>query len=289
VRIDVNGRTVRAIDPLFFDPRGHLHGAVPYGSPLLYELAVPGGASSIVEVRFTELPVAEWHQWSSEEKRRQGVVGAAGVSVVRAGREIDYGWYLMGSKRRENYDDWWRCEVRFSPELDEMFGVTHSKQGVTPTPGLRAILAPDLETIARTLNTRVRAAFEQVKAKAQSPAAHTASTVDQFLPPPRAHRRRVPADGYKYRIDSASLPTPEFYRVRIVGDTAVVTLNRDHPFFTHLYEPICRERSKHERYHVECILLSAVRAELGAGDTERECVSRLRRAWADALATFLDV
>ena len=32
-----------------------------------------------------------------------------------ANREIDFGWFFMGNKRRENYDDWWRCEVKFEP------------------------------------------------------------------------------------------------------------------------------------------------------------------------------
>ena len=78
------------------------------------------------------------------------------MSLIRAGREIDFGWYLMGSKRKENYDDWWRCEIAFDPDLDEAFGVTHTKQKVNPTEELNGILAPDLERIARELNGIVR-------------------------------------------------------------------------------------------------------------------------------------
>ena len=54
----------------------------------------------------------------------------AEVAGIRAGREVDYGWFFLGGKRRENYDDWWRCEVRFDPVLDELFGITHSKQAI---------------------------------------------------------------------------------------------------------------------------------------------------------------
>ena len=288
VRISINELKVAAIDPLFHNLRARLHGAVLYGPPLLYEFAAPNGGSSTIEIRFAELPVAEWHAWSADDKRRAGIVGAAGVSIVRAGREIDYGWYLMGSKRRENYDDWWRCEVRFPPQLDELFGVTHSKQGISPAVELRATVGPDLEAIARALNARVRSAFQYLKVAAESPAVHTASASDQFLPPPRLRRRRVGAGGFDYRIDTAILGGPEFYRVRLAGSTVVLTLNREHPFFTHLYEPACGERAERERYHIECLLLSAARAELEAGDKQRELVGRLRRAWADALATFLD-
>jgi hypothetical protein len=56
-------------------------------------------------------------------------------------REIDKGWYFMGKKRQENYDDWWRCEVRFPPAIDELFGVTHSKQGISPVQEFRVGLS----------------------------------------------------------------------------------------------------------------------------------------------------
>ena len=86
-------------------------GATSFGDPLDYEIALLGGETSTVSVRFSELPVVAWRDLSAEEKRLRGIVGGAGVSFIRAGREIDYGWFLMGGKRKENYDDWWRCEV----------------------------------------------------------------------------------------------------------------------------------------------------------------------------------
>ena len=102
-------------------------------------------------VTFTELPIEKWHLYSNEEKRLQGISSRAGVSIVRAEREIDYGWYFMGTKRKENYDDWWRCEIRFNPELDELFGVTNTKQGIRPTEAIKNILTADIERIARNL------------------------------------------------------------------------------------------------------------------------------------------
>lgn len=52
-----------------------------------------------------------------------------GVSLLRAGREIDLdpNW-AIGYDPRER---WWGCEVEFTPELDEMFGVTINKQAAT--------------------------------------------------------------------------------------------------------------------------------------------------------------
>src|SRR5205823_2794019 len=116
----------------------------------------PGGEPSMVKVRFSELPVKKLYTLSNNEKAGQGITKGAGVSVVRAGREVDYGWFFMGSKRKENYDDWWRCEVEFEPLLDEWFGLTHTKQRVNPSQALTTVMSPHLEAIARKLNCRVR-------------------------------------------------------------------------------------------------------------------------------------
>jgi hypothetical protein len=136
-------------------------------------------------VRFSELPINDWHSFDVDKKRKLGVTKGAGVSIVRAGREIDFGWYFLGDKRKENYDDWWRCELCFEPELDEYFGVTHSKQAINPTEELRNTITPDLEAIAHALNSRVRAAYMLVRAnEVQSQgAARVASDAEMHLAP----------------------------------------------------------------------------------------------------------
>src|SRR5262249_21459710 len=111
--------------------------AVQYGPPLIYQIQVPNECKkSRVSVRFSELPIAEWHALSNQEKKSHAISKRAGVSVLRAQREIDYGWFFMGSKRKENYDDWWRCKFEFQPELDNYFGVTHTNQEIHPTKAL---------------------------------------------------------------------------------------------------------------------------------------------------------
>jgi hypothetical protein len=259
---------------------------------LTYELATPGAAgTTVLCVRFTELPVAEWHQLPADQKRNMGIVGGAGVSLVRAGREIDYGWHLLGTKRRENYDDWWRCEVMFTPELDEYFGVTHSKQGVTPTPALKVIVAPDLEQIARALNRRVRIAFEKVKAKPEGRAAEIATRRDHLLPPARSIHRRTGRRqwGLRYRIRSEALPQGAFYHVVEDNGVLTLTLNRNHPFFTQLYAPAGCARDPSIAQALEKLLMAAARADLEAANRqERQWLDQHRAAWSDALATFLD-
>lgn len=53
-----------------------------------------------------------------------------GVSVVRAGREIDFGTFDFYDKTNTPHDRWWGCEIIFNPALDELFGVSNNKQQV---------------------------------------------------------------------------------------------------------------------------------------------------------------
>lgn len=53
-----------------------------------------------------------------------------GISVVRAGREIDFGSFDFYDKTNSPYHRWWGCEICFDPVLDEIFGVANNKQQV---------------------------------------------------------------------------------------------------------------------------------------------------------------
>ena len=53
-----------------------------------------------------------------------------GISVVRAGREIDFGSFDFYDKTNNPYHRWWGCEILFDPVLDELFGVANNKQQV---------------------------------------------------------------------------------------------------------------------------------------------------------------
>ena len=52
-----------------------------------------------------------------------------GVSIVRAGRELDLdtGW----TNSYDPTERWWGVEIEFPPDLDEIFGVTNNKQSTT--------------------------------------------------------------------------------------------------------------------------------------------------------------
>jgi len=208
----------------------------------------------------------------------------------------------MGNKRRENYDDWWRCEIRFGPELDEYFRPTYTKQAINPSPELEAVLTPDLEVIARTLNSRARRAYSKAKGRLDGSAASVASLRDKYLPPigrngklkrfverPRRSGDGVfPGNGRKYSLDVASIRQDAFYTVRSNNGTLALILNREHPFYERIYSPLCTPENKRLRFNMDCLLFALARVESEAKNSnERYWYTRKRLGWSNILAAFL--
>ena len=319
VTITINGENVKPVDPLFLKGINAADGTSLFGEPTKYEITIPptNGAkpkTATLTVTFTELPVHELHKLSNEEKRERGISNGAGVSVVRAGREVDYGWFMMGSKRKENYDDWWRCEIAFDPDLDELFGVTHTKQQIRPQEYLTDILVGDMEAMAKALNGRVRQAHLRLKAgEATRAAEETAASRETMLEPlPKNHSgtqdsaavkailkqhpalKKPPENdaGLDYRIVEADAKDSTFYSCVVTNGHFVLAINRDHPFSRRFYRPLSEletEEAKQARTHIELLLIAAARAEascMRAGD--RRAVAENRQRWSDILATFLN-
>lgn len=292
----VNDTPVRPFDPLFVADGTNLSGAKYFGPPLSYDISLPnGGGASTVVVRFSILPIEEWYSFPNDEKNRIGIAKGAGVSAVRAGREIDYGWYFMGTKRKENYDDWWRCEVCFNPDLDELFGVTHTKQRVNPAEDLKNILTPDLERIARELNNQVRKRYIKIRGRdLRQVGATTAEGRDGLMEPLKQGTYKTPRVRISggYRIESKPLEEVSFYLPTLSGDKLSLVLNREHNFYQQFYEPLSHVdtvQSHHVLEHIQLLLLAAARAECALRTAEeKNTVRRLREHWSNALTAFLD-
>jgi hypothetical protein len=253
--------------------------------PFRFEVATSSGTTAFVTARFSLLPVRHWHGLDNVTKRRIGIVGHGGVSILRAGREIAHGWHFMGSKRKENYDDWWRCEIDFDPTLDEEFGITINKQGIRPSHTLREALEPELEPIARLLNDRVRSAFEEVKFQTASEAScRIAASADGDLPVIKAGgKARGTLD---YRIGSAPLPIETVFQTTLRRGTVDVTLNVDHPAFAALYRPLQvmdGAAAADLRTGVELLVLSLARTSLLLGQTGDETI----RSWGTTFGRML--
>ncbi|HUC79465.1 MAG TPA: ATP-binding protein [Flavisolibacter sp.] len=301
VEISVGDEKVIPFDPLFLKHGLNLLGGIPFGRELIYRVKIPDRPRKIseVKVRFVELPVESWAPMTNEEKRRARITKNAGVSILRSGREIDYGWFFMGEKRKENYDDWWRCEISFLPELDEVFGVTHTKQEIKETEFMKAILVPDLEQTARTLNNRVRLKFLDLKKV--HPTVHAKTQLertDVYLPPLGNIRHWVPrkpdsvsAGGMQYRIKVGAIPTDHFFQVTENKTAILLTINENHLFYDKIF------RSLHERKLfsttdflkvMEILIFAAARSELAyKGRASEEVIKEFKGMWSSNLKTLI--
>ena len=54
-----------------------------------------------------------------------------GISIIRQGREIDFGKFDFFDDNNNPHHRWWGCEISFTSELDEAFGISNNKQQVT--------------------------------------------------------------------------------------------------------------------------------------------------------------
>ena len=301
--LEVNGELVEAVDPL----RLRCGDGRLFNAPLCFDVSVVGEAGEVVEgtveARFVELPVERWHDLPVEEKRALGVTGGAVVSVLRAGREIDAGWLLMGNKRRENYDDWWRCELRFPPSLDELFGVTHTKQQIQPTQTLKELLCPELELVARSLNVRARRAHDAAQLRRRlAPTEALAARVEPRLPPmppptpedralaaALAAGRALPAPprggglGYVLVPDATDEETGGAAAWTVARDEGrlIAALNPAHPLVREALAPTPREAT------LELMILAMARAEAAAPAPERPALADFRRRWSQGLAELM--
>lgn len=224
----------------------------------------------------------------------------------------------MGEKRKENYDDWWRCEIRFDPVLDEAFGLTHTKQEIKPDESLTAALSTDLESIARSLNARVRDAHQRIKAAAGAHLAESIAINREHLLTPLAARRSVAmrreveqnlativpelslsrneqsvGGRTTYRILEATLSDTHFYYCAQSGNQVFIVINSQHPFYRRLYHPLCESESseaKQLRCSLELTLIAAARAELSspARSSSSHPIRHYRKKWSDILATYLN-
>jgi hypothetical protein len=318
--IQINGDAVQPIDPLFIKGLPSEEAAAVFGEPMLYEISMPAVNGSkpkvgLVTVTFTELPIHALHGLSNEQKRERGISNGAGVSVVRANREVDFGWFFLNGKRRENYDDWWRCEVKFSPDLDEAFGITHTKQQIRPQEYLAEVLGPDMENIAKALNSRIRQAHLRLKgSEATRAAEQTAADRERLLTPlPKSRLDTDAIDTIKslikqvpdlkveppdedksidYRIVEAKMKETCFFSFARTNGRFILILNPEHPFYRRVYRPLSEletAEAKQARTHIDLLLLAAARAEaIVSRSSEQRSVAENRSRWSDVLATFLN-
>lgn len=300
VEITVCNEKIIPFDPLFIGEGLNIKGGIPYGEEIKYEVKVPGHDEKVseIKVRFVELPVQDWAKLPNEEKRKNQITKCAGVSILRSEREIDYGWYFMGEKRKENYDDWWRCEISFNPDLDEVFGVTHTKQEIKQTEFMNNILIPDFELTARALNNRVRLKF--IDFKKNLPNVYAKSQLernDVYLTPLKINGSAIPEpgksnkiNGFQYEIVTKEIDEDIFFNVEQIHNTIVLTINTNHLFYDKVFKALHEKRINTVGGFIkviEMIIFAAARSEFAFTEVEAEFISKFKKEWSSQLKTFI--
>lgn len=316
--ISLNGQSIGANDPLFLRTSAGDGKATKFQDSIKLEVStdIENARSRVgkVEIIFAELPVSEWHELSNEDKRSRGISNGAGVSIVRGQREVDFGWFFMGAKRRENYDDWWRCEVRFNPELDDAFGITHTKQQIRPKEYLLEALQPILEETAKALNSRVRQKHLNLKTEKTGVEAERLANKrhDRLKPIPKSKgfnsdsknlldlaKRHIRVRdalsdkslGIKYLLVQDEQDAGPFYQPIISDGILVAVLNSNHLFFRKFYEPLVGQTSMdpaRASHTMNLMLLAATRAEaIFKNPNERKTLVKFRKEWSQVFDALL--
>lgn len=185
----VAGEPVQPIDPLYLSPVvADDPVATMLGAPVEVDIPIPSqpGQSAKATVTTSILPwewQKEWRHTGQDEKERRFLAETSGISIVRAGREIRI---IRNPYHARHWTDaWYRVEVRFGPELDEVFGVTHTKQDVRLDEHTAAY--DYLEPVIVPRVQQMRNLIVERRAKASTRPAPT--------PEPKPERKPTPAKG----------------------------------------------------------------------------------------------
>jgi len=322
-KITINGVPVEPFDPLYLMPEARLQNdllATQHGDTLKFEVPILSQPSqkSTVEVVFSLLP-EHWqiaYNKDKDEKKRRHIDESTGFSIVRARREID----LIKSPYHAKHwtHSWYRVEIRFEPELDEVFNVTHTKQHASMRPGtmiyerLREAITANIATMIDMIRARGKKAHE-VRAKQAEEAAQKVSPrlrpIEELATKPQEqvnqevqkfveqHAASATAAGkadledrfskYTVLIEYENLPGAPFYRIRSIGRSVVVLLNTHHRFYERCYRRIETE-SPLGKTGIDLLLMALGRSEALATDEARSWYDDQRQEWSQHIKAFLD-
>ena len=172
----------------------------------------------------------------------------------------------------------------FDPILDEWFGVSYTKQGIQPVQALIDLLTPDLEAIARSMNSRIRGQFDLVKiADPIQVAEQTVQSAIPVLPDALGCRGGKKRD---IRVSLGETKSPAAFEVRTSRSVETVTLNTNHPLIRDLYAPLASSDLTASKSAAARVALVALAGALM--DTGPCPVAEQAQAWSDVVATLLE-
>jgi hypothetical protein len=292
IQIDINDTRVRPHDPLYLMTSTLFHQGPdpdPVATKLIdesFDWIVPSDATKTSKVHITMTLLPERFRvrksptdrpGGSDEAKQRRIHENEGISIMRAGREVFFG-YLPGIQpaiEKIKIDRWWGAEISFSPELDECFQVRNVKKGAEPIEGLRDKLESIIFKTAVTARKQILSFWDTQEAEhqrergAHAEAEEVASKTKDLSPKPRAGQETTEEDrDRKIREAAATLtqdhperraaieqeirnrpvtivprswPGSELIEVDHLGSTALVNLNMRHPFYREVYAKLLAE------------------------------------------------
>ncbi len=109
---------------------------------------------------------------------------------------------------------------------------------------------------------------------------------------PTFRRRKYEDERSKYRILDSIVRNTLLFNYAFDGEQFVLLINRDHPFYREIYQPLAdgdSPRDQQLRVKIELLLLAAARSELAITSQARgHSISKFREEWSNTLATFLN-
>lgn len=307
--IYVDGAFVEPIDPLFLTPEFYLYEldnecAHPL-DPVRVEVRDPDAGSYLgaITLRYAWMPPS----FGSIDKERDAVGLNAnarfsilkdyhGVIFSRNGRLIDVQTRTPWTTFINN-DRYIKVEVEFSAKLDELFGVTTSKQQVTVSPVIWNLLRQaGLPKAIEQLRMKVREVKVARRTRALAGEAGLQRTSERTmmaiaaLPDglPLGHQWDLGFRTAPYRVDFVHAAVEPFFWVGREGGTRVLSLNTAHRFHEQIYDGPTATPELRATLEVMLFSLGDIALEL-APDQRDQLVAQLYR-WSrrlnDALAVF---
>lgn len=352
---DIKETALLPNDPLYLMTPNNLPGYEKEATHLKYEKTIirdiefaPGQTSKIeIHSSIMRRDIGRWPNDGDHKDIREHYRANVGISFVRAEREIDFGVfnYFNPTNLPERY---WGIEIRFEPELDEVFGVTNNKQNVRGIElldkeeeenydedlfksdyklQLRKTLSQDISILIDGMRKEISnmapkdeggkdnnwktpglgASKQATELLKDSPAktgtkieAENKSDVEKQQEREEIIRSNDPSlseeevkvaaedlEKLEVAIAFGTWPGSGFMTVKGAGDTAIVQLNRSHPFYNDLYMKIASDENSPEALALNLLLLAYVRAE-NEMYNDKDTLEEMREKWGAQLKKFLN-
>lgn len=230
-----------------------------------------------ISVRLYMLPKEWMHLPQKTQKNDLHIFDDNIVSFMRNNREVHSGVIkeLSGAKHSDTH--WLRIQIDFTGELDEAFGVAANKQGVRPKEYVYEAINNKIKgdvTRVRSQIKEIRSAYvtlQKNKSGVPTESERRASDADYLLtkpilaPSPQTEEEQKVFDealkafavtlkkgdetdkqaiervrNSKYLTTTRHDSYWPFYHAETRFGKVILTINTAHPFFSNLYEPLCK-------------------------------------------------